>query len=184
MVNMASERFIWGTITTGAVIVLLVLLGQQEAVESSNGLWSTADDPHPLSLECLDHGNLFRHDHVTLKIFIEDERYTIPENLGINTGVCNKSGENMHTVHTHSPGERLHIEMAEADDVPLGVFFDIWGVHFDDTGIFDYRVNSTHGITMHVFEDGQQASESNQVASFDDYVLLNGEIIEIYFQEI
>jgi hypothetical protein len=37
---------------------------------------------------------------------------------------------------------------------------------------------------MHVFEDGQQASESNQVASFDDYVLLNGEIIEIYFQEI
>ena len=88
MVNMASERFIWGTITTGAVIVLLVLLGQQEALESSNGLWSTADDPHPLSLECLDHGNLFRHDHVTLKIFIEDERYTIPENLGINTGVC------------------------------------------------------------------------------------------------
>ena len=90
----------------------------------------------------------------------------------------------MHTVHTHSPGERLHIELKEAGDVPLGVFFDIWGVHFDDTGIFDYRVNATHGITMHVFQDGQQASESNQVTSFDDYLLLNGEIIEIYFQEI
>lgn len=181
---MASERLVWGTITAGAVIALLVLLGQQNTIESSNGLWSTADDPDPLASVCLDHSSLERHDHVTLNIFIDGEQYTIPENLGINTGVCNESGGNMHTVHTHSPGERLHIELHEDGDVALGVFFDIWGVHFDDTGIFDYRVNSTHAISMHVFESGQQASETNQVTSFDGYLLQNGEVIEIYFQEV
>ncbi|MEC7097314.1 MAG: hypothetical protein VXW70_03845, partial [Candidatus Thermoplasmatota archaeon] len=59
-------------------------------------------------------------------------------------------------------------------DMPLGVFFDIWGVHFNETGIFDYRVSNTHELIMTV--DGVTNSE------FDDYLLVDGKEITIIFQ--
>jgi hypothetical protein len=56
------------------------------------------------------------------------------------------------------------------------VFFDIWGHHFDETGIFEYRVNSTHELIMTV--GGQQINQ------YDDYLLVNtSDIIEIRYQE-
>jgi hypothetical protein len=119
-----------------------------------------------------------------LKIFIEGEQETIPGEIGINSGVCNQQGENMHTVHTHNDQGTLHIELNEAGDVPLGVFFDIWGVHFDETGIFDHRVNETHEMRMHVFASGEVASEENRVTTFDAYLLQNGETIEVHYHTI
>jgi hypothetical protein len=119
---------------------------------------------------------------VALKIFIDGEPETIPGLIGINSGVCNSEGENMHAVHTHGDEGTLHIELNEAGDVPLGVFFDIWGVHFDETGIFDHRVNDTHEMRMYVIASGEVASEENRVTSFDEYLLQNGETIEIHYQ--
>ncbi|MFL2949005.1 MAG: hypothetical protein ACJZ40_01295 [Candidatus Poseidoniaceae archaeon] len=179
---MANERAFWGTVALGGIIALLVLLGQQESVEEASGLWSTADEPDPLAFVCLDHDGLARHDHVTLKIFIDDEQQVIPGSIGINSGVCNQNGGNMHAVHTHNDGGLLHIELNDAGDVPLGVFFDIWGVHFDETGVFDHRANETHEMSMYVFNSDEQASEENRVNSFDDYLLLNGETIEVHYK--
>jgi hypothetical protein len=169
------------SITATAVIGLLVLLSQSSSVEEVEPLYSTADDPDPLALVCLNHNDLKRHDHVTLNIFIDGEQEMIPSETGINSGVCNEQGENMHAVHTHT-GQTLHIELNEAGDVPLGVFFDIWGVHFDETGIFDHRVNDTHEMRMYVIASGEVASEENRVTSFDEYLLQNGETIEIHYQ--
>ncbi|MGY8729166.1 MAG: hypothetical protein ACKVKS_08105, partial [Candidatus Poseidoniales archaeon] len=73
-------------------------------------------------------------------------------------------------------------EVNEAGDVPLGVFFDIWGYHFNETGIFDYRVNSTHEMVMHVHASGESATVENRVTSFDDYLLQNGEVIEVHYR--
>ena len=147
--------------------------------ESSN---STADSPDPLALECLDHDGLARHDHVTLQIFIDENPHTVEAAIGIHTDVCNGNENNMHAVHTHDDTGRLHVELNEPGDVPLGVFFDIWGYHSNETGIFDYRVNSTHEFVMYVHPSGENATEEHRVTSFDDYLILNGEVIELHYR--
>ena len=80
----------------------------------------------------------------------------------------------MHTVHTHDASGKLHIETEADVNISLGVFFDIWGVHFNETGIFDYRVSNTHELVMTV--DGVKTDE------FDDYLLVDGKEIVIMFQ--
>ena len=181
---MDNDTKIWGAITVIALAALLILLGQEYGglfdSKSSDSedmiiLSSTADNPDPLSNECVTHEmDLGRHDHSMLSIFINGEERPIPENMGINTEVCNEQGGNMHTVHTHDNTGRLHIETEANVDMPLGVFFDIWGVHFNETGIFDYRVSNTHELIMTI--DG---ITNNQ---FDDYFLVDGKEIVIIFQ--
>ena len=175
-------------------VVALVLVSYQagyisfgaddpENVQSDSGnvsddemLPSSLDEIHPLASTCLDHGGLTRHDHMYLSIRINGEFATIPENTGINTGTCNESGANMHVVHTHSSDGKLHLEMQTNESVELGVFFDIWGQHFDETGIFDYRVNETHDMIMSVRDaDGNVTV----VDSYDQFILFEGQEIFI-----
>ena len=137
---------------------------------------SSLDEIHPLATTCLDHSGLARHDHMYLLIRINGELVTVPENVGINTASCNESGANMHVVHTHSNDGKLHLEMQTEEDVELGVFFDIWGYHFDSTGIFDYRVNETHSMTMSVRDAEGNVTD---VDTFDHFILLEGQEIFI-----
>ena len=194
---MNRETAFWSIITAVALAALLILYAQDKGlfeddnvqVDSTDSsmipVVSTADTPDSLSLECLDHGELSsesRHDHVTLQIFIDDTPYAVESSTGVQTAVCNGNENNMHVIHTHDASGRLHIEVNEAGDVPLGVFFDIWGQHFNETGIFDYRVNSTHEMVMHVHASGESATVENRVTTFDDYLLQNGEVIEIHYR--
>ena len=194
---MNRETAFWSIITAVALAALLILYAQDKGlfeddnvqVDSTDSsmipVVSTADTPDSLSLECLDHGELSsesRHDHVTLQIFIDDTPYAVESSTGVQTAVCNGNENNMHVIHTHDASGRLHIEVNEAGDVPLGVFFDIWGQHFNETGIFDYRVNSTHEMVMHVHASGESATVENRVTTFDDYLLQNGEVIEVHYR--
>lgn len=175
----------WGIMTAVASIVLVVILATQSSIfgdeelsnSNQNAIPSSTDNPDPLAFECLDHSGLARHDHATLRIFVDGEERSIPDTIGINTGVCNQEGENMHIVHIHQGNPNyLHIESTEPIDIPLGVFFDIWDVHFDDSGIFDLRVNDTHQMRMTV--DGVESNE------FDNLLLLDGQTIAIYYEQI
>ena len=141
---------------------------------------NSLDEIHPLASTCISHGDLTRHDHMYLTIQIEEQFVTIPENVGVNSNACNESGANMHVVHTHSSDGKLHLEMQTEDDVELGVFFDIWGQHFDEHGIFDYRVNSTHELVMFNRDVNGTLEE---VDSFDNYILLNNQDIIISYRE-
>ena len=182
-----SETRIWSIITTLSLAVLLILLAQQYGGDLFNQssddasendeiiLASTADDPDPIAHKCLDHSGLARHDQSNLNIYINGDEYVVPSSVGINTEVCNQEGGNMHTVHTHDGSGKLHIESNEDIDIPIGVFFDIWGVHFNETGIFDYRVNSTHELIMTV--DGVTNYD------FDNYLLVDGKEIALVYQE-
>lgn len=183
-----SETRIWSIITTLSLVTLLLLLAQEyggelfsrSADESSENdeiilQASTADDPDPIAQNCLDHSGLARHDHSNLNIYINGVENSIPSSIGINTETCNQEGGNMHAVHTHDATGKLHVESNEDIDIPIGVFFDIWGVHFNETGIFDYRVNSTHELIMTI--DGVANYE------FDDYLLVNGKEIAVVYQE-
>ena len=178
---MTSDSKFWSIVTVISVAILLVLLYQESLVDSSDSndepmliLESTADDPDPIASDCLDHTGLARHDHSNLSIFINAVEIEIPADLGIRTNTCNQEGAYMHTVHTHDATGKLHIESNTMIDIPIGVLFDIWGVHFNETGIFDYRVNSTHELIMNV--DGIINYE------YDDYLLVNGKEIAILFQ--
>lgn len=152
------------------------VIDTNDELEESNSL----DEIHPLASKCLSHGGLTRHDHMYLTIQIEEQFVTIPENVGVNSNACNESGANMHVVHTHSSDGKLHLEMQTEEDVELGVFFDIWGQHFDETGIFDYRVNSTHELVM-FNRDANGTLE--EVDLFDNYILLDGQDIIISYRE-
>ena len=100
--------------------------------ESMNATSSSSlDEIHPLASTCLTHGGLTRHDHMYLYIQINGESVTIPENTGVFTDTCNEQGAEMHVVHTHTSDGKLHLEMQTNESVELGVFFDIWGQHFD-----------------------------------------------------
>ena len=179
-----QESAKWGLMTLIACIALVVILATQTDVfdvsstnesPEQNLLESTSDNPDALAFECLDHSGLARHDHANLTIYIEGEEKEIPSPIGIDTGVCNQPEAYMHVVHIHdNQPNRLHIEANEPIDIPLGVFFDIWDVHFNETGIFDYRVNETHRMRMTV--DGVESTE------FDDLLLLDGQSIAIFYE--
>ena len=200
---MNRETAFWSAVTALALAALIILYAQdsglfeREANEtnstdgdtspdtsgnSTESQSSTADSPDPLALECLDHSGLARHDHVTLQIFIDGNPYTVESAIGIQTDICNGNENNMHTVHTHDDTGKLHVELNEPGNVSLGVFFDIWGHHFNETGIFDYRINATHEMVMHVHASNESASEENRITSFDDYLLQNGEVIEVHYR--
>ncbi len=191
---MNNESKFWSVVTTVSFIILIFIAAKQanfsvmdifsseekdEIIEDETNetseLTNSSLDPDPISRECLDHDGLARHDHAVLKIFIDGEQELIPANIGIMTDICNEQGEEMHAVHTHDSSGRLHIESNEPIDIPIGVFFDIWGYHFDETGIFEYRVNSTHELVMTVGD--------TVVDSYDEYLLVNtSDIIEIRYQ--
>ena len=204
LICMDRETTFWSVVTAVALAGLLLLLasdkglfdtddqssseqepGQDESMtdEPQTPLNSSADTPDPLAFECVQHGEqLSRHDHVTLRIYVNGEQQLIESAVGIQTDVCNGNEDYMHAIHTHDDAGRLHIELNDAGNISLGVFFDIWGYHFDETGIFDYRANSTHEMAMHVFASDETAAEENLVSSFDDYLLQDGEIIEIHYR--
>ena len=191
---MNNESKFWSVVTTVSFIILIFIAAKQanfsvmdifsseekeEVIEDETNetseITNSSLDPDPISRECLDHDGLARHDHAVLKIFIDGEQELIPANIGIMTDICNEQGEEMHAVHTHDSSGRLHIESNEPIDIPIGVFFDIWGYHFDETGIFEYRVNSTHEMIMTVGD--------TVVDSYDEYLLVNtSDIIEIRYQ--
>ena len=191
---MNNESKFWSVVTTISLVLLILIAAKQanfsvmdifssdekeEVIEDETNetseITNSSLDPEPISRECLDHDGLARHDHAVLKIFIDGEQELIPANIGIMTDICNEQGEEMHAVHTHDSSGRLHIESNEPIDIPIGVFFDIWGQHFDETGIFEYRVNSTHELVMTVGD--------TVVDSYDDYLLVNtSDIIEIRYQ--
>ena len=147
---------------------------EDDAVEQTSSL----DEIHPLASTCLEHGDLTRHDHMYLTIRVNGDFVTIPENTGVNTATCDQAGATMHVVHTHSSDGKLHLEMQTEEDVELGVFFDIWGQHFDETGIMEYRVNETHGMTMSVRDVDNNVTV---VDTYDRFILLEGQEIFIDF---
>ena len=74
-----------------------------------------------------------------MTIVIDGEEFEIPSNAGIDTDTCPSA---MHMTHTHDNTGKLHVENYTIEEVPLEVFFDVWGMHFDETGIFNHRGGS------------------------------------------
>lgn len=134
----------WWMVFTAVCLTSLVGLLEYEGVinliddkeSSPSELPNTADEMHPLGNECLTTHSVDMHFHPYLTIIIDGDEFPIPENTGIYTQTC---PEAMHMTHTHDSSGKIHVENHTFEEVPLEVFFDVWGEHFDETGIFDYR---------------------------------------------
>ena len=147
---------------------------KEEQVEEQNPvdeppLSSTADEMHPFGNYCLlDHNSSMQmHIHPYLTIIIDGEEYEIPSNAGIDTDTCPSA---MHMTHTHDDSGKLHVENYTKEDVPLEVFFDVWGKHFNETGIFDYR-----GGTVEMTVNGTASQD------FEKHILGDQQNIVIFY---
>tara|TARA_Y100000994_G_C15594805_1_gene402141 strand:- start:148 stop:705 length:558 start_codon:yes stop_codon:yes gene_type:complete len=178
--DMNKDIAIWGVITSVSLVLLLLILnaegffdGNDEIIEQV--LESSADELHPLAKDCLNHDTLEMHIHPKITIVINGSEIEIPGNIGISTAQCNGE-QNMHVTHTHGNDGTIHVEMNEPGDVPLEVFFDVWGKHFNETGILDERVDAYHKIEMYV--DGVKVND------FETHLLEDKQQILIEFGPI
>ena len=121
---------------------------------------STADEVHPFGEACLTTHDVAMHFHPYLTIVIDDVEFEIPDGTGIDTEICPGA---MHMTHTHDASGKIHVEGHSIEEVPLEVFFDVWGMHFNESGIMDYR-NGTIEMTV----DGQPNSEFQNLILADN----------------
>ena len=170
---MKTETTIWSLITASAIVVILVLLKQEGYFDSDDTpIYSSADELHPLAKVCVNHSGIAVHIHPVLTIEINGSAVEIPTSVGVNTATCSAE-ENMHVTHTHDSTGKIHVELNEQLDVPLAVLFDVWGKHFDSTGIHDERIADGYVLTMTV--DGVNSDD------FDNHILADGQNIVISF---
>lgn len=171
---MKLEEGSWWMVFTAVCLASLVGLLEYEGIinliddsESAAPLSNTSEEMHPLGMECLDHDGLAMHFHPYLTILIDGNEYSIPGNTGIDTDVCKGA---MHMTHTHDDSGKIHVESKQVEEVPLEVFFDVWGKHFDETGIMEYRDG-----TIEMTVDGQIS------ADYQNHILADGQNIVITY---
>lgn len=100
------------------------------------------------------------HIHPLVSIFINGEKQTLPEGIGLEIG-C------MHSLHTHDGSGKIHVEAPVQRDFTLGDFFAVWGEPFNREG---YSVKMT--------VNGRENTE------FENLILEDGNEIVIYYEEI
>ena len=144
---------------------IINLIDDSKSTESP--LFNTSDEMHPLGKECLTTHDVAMHFHPYLTIVIDDVEFPIPEDTGIDTDTCPGA---MHMTHTHDASGKIHVEGHQVVDVPLEVFFDVWGKHFDETGIFEYRDG-----TVEMTVDGVVSNE------YQNLLLADGQNIVIKY---
>ncbi|MCH1541246.1 MAG: hypothetical protein L7S56_07460 [Candidatus Poseidonia sp.] len=166
---MNKEGVFWLCVTTAALVSIFVLLGISDGVEEQ--LFSSADEVHPAAEACLGgHGSIADHYHVDVAITLLGESYEVPEDVGINDGDCS-----MRQLHTHDASGRIHVETLESGtQVPLGAFFDIWGLHFDESGFGDYRIDADHEFLMYL--------NGELVESYDQLILEDKQQVELIYR--
>ena len=164
---MGLEKFLFGgAIISTIFIVILTITGNTELIENDN--WEIEET-------CIggsSHSGGISHTHSTLSIFIDGDEISIPQNIGIQDSEC---PDGMRGIHTHDDTGRLHIETPSQIDAPVGAFFNIWGETFNSEQIFDNIANSDNEVVMRV--NGVINDE------FENYIMLDGDNVEIFFQE-
>ena len=169
-----DESRIWMIFTAVCIVSIIGLMEYQGMIDvlnqddsSNSQLYDTSDEMHSLGESCLEDHNVAMHFHPYLTIIIDGEQFEIPTNTGIDTETCPQA---MHMTHTHDDSGKIHVEGHQEVDVPLEVFFDVWGMHFDESGIFDHR-------------DGTIKMTVNDVESkaYEKLILADGQNIVITF---
>ena len=127
------------------------------------------------------------HIHARLEVFVDGQPLIIPANIGIDSSVWKDHSLErygmpmpgmpempyMSPLHTHDTSGTIHIESTINRNHTVGEFFDVWGVPFNETCIFD-KCSQSGSIIMLV--NGIRSYE------FENQLLGDGEIIQIEFR--
>jgi len=161
----------WVYLTLGVIVSLMALGG----VAVNNALeavkFKQQDEDKPLLI----------HMHVTLKIIINNERVTVPKEVGIDpalykTHVLDKyvpKKLGVYPLHTHDTSGVIHIESTVIRTFTLGQFFDVWGETFSEDCIMNKCNDQLNKVRMYV--DGNESFE------FGDHIFKDREVITIEY---
>ncbi len=107
------------------------------------------------------------HWHPRLTITINNQKETIPANIGIS-GVHQP-------IHTHDSTGTLHYEnnRPTLENMRLGFFFEVWGKKFNSTCIFDNCNNDSGTVKMFV--------NDKENFEFDSYIPKDRDDIRIEY---
>jgi hypothetical protein len=84
------------------------------------------------------------HYHAELQMYVNGVQQTFPSDAG-RPATC------FYWLHTHNPDGIIHVEAPADGTYNLGQFFDIWGQHLSTTQLLNNKVDSTHKLTIYVF---------------------------------
>lgn len=103
------------------------------------------------------------HWHTQLNIMVNGMDIPIPAGVGLK-------GKIPEVQHTHDWDNVIHIETNDniTENFRLGKFFDIWGVVFNSTCLFQFCHED-----LHIYVNGEET------ADFDNYLLKDQDIIQI-----
>jgi hypothetical protein len=139
-----------------AVLAAILTLTWILALPVDSSLLSTAS-PSSLTIDGIEcerreHSDFHIHSH--LDIFINDEKSTIPSDIGIIPNTC------LYWLHTHEDSGVIHIESPENRTFTLGQFFHIWGERLSNNQIFDNMVEDNK--TLSVYINGKKVSDGTE----------------------
>jgi hypothetical protein len=111
------------------------------------------------------------HYHAHLDIFVDGFSYLIPAGIGIKPPDC------IYWLHTHDTSGIIHIESPENKTFTLGQFFDIWGKKFNNSLLFDFKIDNSTDRTLSVYVNGSAINGT----SYRDLPLVNHEDISVVY---
>lgn len=86
------------------------------------------------------------HYHVQLQMYVNGVQQPFPSDAGRqSTTNC------FYWLHTHAGDGIVHVEVPADGTFTVGQFFDIWGQHLSTTQLLNSKVDSTHKMTIYVF---------------------------------
>jgi hypothetical protein len=91
------------------------------------------------------------HIHVHLDVWVDGQKVTVPQLVGIN-----ESAQTISPLHTHDTTGVVHIESPVVKDYNLGQFMTEWGVPLNANQIGTDKADATHSLKLYV--NGKQAS--------------------------
>jgi hypothetical protein len=156
-----------------AVLAAILTLTWILALPVDSSLLSTAS-PSSLTIDGIEcerreHSDFHIHSH--LDIFINDEKSTIPSDIGIIPNTC------LYWLHTHEDSGVIHIESPVNRTFTLGQFFHIWGERLSNNQIFDNMVEDNK--TLSVYINGKKVSDGTEygqipLGKYDEIAIVYG----------
>jgi hypothetical protein len=156
-----------------AVLAAILTLTWILALPVDSSLLSTAS-PSSLTIDGIEcerreHSDFHIHSH--LDIFINDEKSTIPSDIGIIPNTC------LYWLHTHEDSGVIHIESPVNRTFTLGQFFHIWGEKLSNNQIFDNMVEDNK--TLSVYINGKKVSDGTEygqipLGKYDEIAIVYG----------
>jgi hypothetical protein len=117
-----------------------IILGMNANYLYNNGLFQPRSS---LLSQCTGHLKGNKHYHATLDIIQNDQKITVPANIGI-------SGSCIHPIHTHEADGLVHIDFPKTIPFTLGDLFDTQGIIFNENQIGSIKTFDGYKITVKV----------------------------------